>query len=269
MKTVIQVYERIKRKVVTFSKLLRFDKFKKKVGRKLVLSIEDSISLALFWKRQGIETKKSVYEILGLDRYCSYKTLVVSLNRFLKLAVVILALILKANRKRAHPVKHTDATDLPVCLMKNVDSHKTMKGLASLSKNTKGWYYGLKLHLTADLERRVLAVKITSANADDRQTLLELNKDLDGIFVADSGYVSRKLEQDFYIENKRILLTKPYKTMKKLITPLQFLLYNTRMTIELNFRNLKMFYGLLTSLPRSVDGYLSNYIYSLLAYLTA
>jgi len=27
-----------------------------------------------------------------------------------------------------------------------------------------------------------------------------------------------------------------------------------------------MFYGLITSLPRSVDGYFANYIYSLLAY---
>jgi len=269
MKTEIQVYERIKQKVVTFSKFLRFDKFKKKVGRKLALPLEDSVSLALFWKKQGIETKKSVYEILGFDRYCSYKTLVVSINRFLRLALVILALVLKINRKDTHPVKHTDTTDIPVCLLKNVDSHKTTKSLASLSKNTKGWYYGLKLHLTSDLNRKVLALKITSANASDRETFLSLNKDLIGIFVADSGYVSEKLEKRFYREGKRILFTKPYRTMKKLMTPFQFLLYNTRMTVELNFRNLKLFYGLLTSLPRSVDGYLANYIYSLLAYLIA
>jgi len=269
MKTEIQVYERIKQKVVTFSKFLRFDKFKKKVGRKLALPLEDSISLALFWKKQGVKTKKSVYEILEIERYCTYKTFVVSINRFLRLALVVLALILWLNRKDTHPVKHTDATDLPVCLMKNVDHHKTMKGLATLSKNTKGWYYGLKLHLTSDLNRKVLAVKITSANASDRKTFLDLNQGLTGIFVADSGYVSARLEKEFYLENKRILLTKPLKTMKKLMTYFQFLLYNTRMTIELNFRNLKLFCGLVTSLPRSVDGYLANYIYSLLAYLIA
>ena len=37
--------------------------------------------------------------------------------------------------------------------------------------------------------------------------------------------------------------------------------------IELNFRNLKMFFGLVTSLPRSVGGYLGNYISSILAYV--
>jgi len=36
--------------------------------------------------------------------------------------------------------------------------------------------------------------------------------------------------------------------MKKLATVFQTNLYNTRMLIELNFRNLKMFYGLETSL---------------------
>ena len=55
--------------------------------------------------------------------------------------------------------------------------------------------------------------------------------------------------------------------MKKLITEFQYHLYNTRMLIELNFRSLKMFHNLITSLPRSIDGYLSNYTHSLLAYV--
>ena len=90
-----------------------------------------------------------------------------------------------------------------------------------------------------------------------------------GVFVADAGYISKDLERDFFIENKRILFAKPRANMKKLATEFQTRLYNTRMQIEINFRNLKMFYGLETSLPRSVDGYLANYIYSLLAYVLA
>ena len=54
--------------------------------------------------------------------------------------------------------------------------------------------------------------------------------------------------------------------MKKMMTDWQEKLYQTRMMIELNFRSLKLFYGLVTSLPKSVDGYVANYIYSLLAY---
>ena len=252
MKIIIECYQRIKQQVSLISKQLRFGKLINKLGRKLALSIEESISLALFKQKQGIETKKSVFEILKPD--CSYKTLVVSMNRWSKLALVILTLILKHNRSKSHLVKHTDTTDIPVCLLKNSDHHKTMQGLASMWHTGKHHYYGLKLHLTSDLNRNVLAVKFTTANASDRETFLTLNKDLAGIFVADSGYVSHDLEAKFNQENKRILFVKPYKTMKKLVTDWQLWLYNTRMTIELNFRNLKMFYGLITSLPRSVMG---------------
>ena len=125
------------------------------------------------------------------------------------------------------------------------------------------------MHITTDLERRLLAIRFTSGNVHDRQVFLKLNKDLFGIFVADAAYVSKKLEKDFNIEGKRILFAKPRKNMKRLMTEFQFFLSKTRMLIELNFRSLKMFYGLVTSLPRSVNGYLANYIYSLLAYQIA
>ncbi len=63
-----------------------------------------------------------------------------------------------------------------------------------------------------------------------------------------------------------MLFAKPRKNMKKLITVWQKKLYDTRMIIELNFKNLKMFYGLITSLPRSINGYFANYLYAILAY---
>ena len=90
-----------------------------------------------------------------------------------------------------------------------------------------------------------------------------------GILVADAGYISKKLSKEFNQDGKRILFAKPRSNMKKLMTKWQEWLYGTRMLIEINFRNLKLFYGLVTSLPRSVDGYFANYIYSLLAYLIA
>ena len=34
------------------------------------------------------------------------------------------------NRSDAHLVKHTDSTDIPVCLNKNAKHHRTMRGLA-------------------------------------------------------------------------------------------------------------------------------------------
>ena len=53
------------------------------------------------------------------------------------------------------------------------------------------------------------------------------------------------------------------------MTKFEEALYGTRMRIEYNFRCLKLFYGLVTSLPRSVNGYLAHYVHSLLAYHVA
>ena len=41
--------------------------------------------------------------------------------------------------------------------------------------------------------------------------------------------------------------------------------YKGRWQIEMDFRSLKLFFGLLTSLPQSVNGYLANYFHAILA----
>lgn len=264
METKILLFEKIKTVVSFFSRHLKFDKFKNTTGRKLALSLEDILAVALFKQKNNIATKKAVYEIIKPN--CSYKTLVVNLNRFAYLAAIILVLILKINRAYSHPIKHIDSTEIPVCLFKNAHNHKTMKGLAKFGHNSKGTFYGLKMHIVTDLNRKILRIIFTAGNVDDREMVIPLSRDLLGIFMADAGYISQKLAKEFYEENKRILIAKPRANMKKIMTEFEEWLYGTRMLIELNFRNLKMFYGLVTSLPRSVGGYLANYIYSLLAY---
>ena len=237
----------------------------KSTGRKLSISPDTVIALGIVWKKQNIKTKKSLHQIFDIKS--SYKTLVVLLNTFALHTLIILGLIMKENRKYAHVIKHTDATDIPVCLNKNFKHHKTMKGLASWGYSSKGQYYGLKMNLTSDLEGRVLTLHFAPANGNDREAFKKMNKDLEGIFVTDTGYISKDLAREFFIENKRILLAKPKANMKKLATELQNKLYDTRMLIESHFRDLKLFKGLETSLPRSVNGYLANYIYSLLAHV--
>jgi transposase len=264
MKTIIKLYDDIVTKVKFFSKQLKL-KLSKSTGRPLKVKADNVIALSIFKQGCGIQTKKSVWKIFNLEPICTYKTLVVNMNRLSVYALLVIKSILDWNRKNSHLVKHTDSTDIPVCLNKNAKNHKTMKGLADWGYSGKGWYYGLKLHLTQDLERKVLSFSLTPATSSEREQFKKINKDLDGIFVADAGYTSEKLEKEFYKEHKRILFAKPRKNMKKIQTLIQAKLYDTRMLIELNFRNLKMFCNLVTSLPRSIDGYFANYIYSILA----
>lgn len=261
--TSIKIFKELRQTVNWFYSQLKLNKFEKLKGRKLAVSIPDIITLALFKQRQCILTKKSLFEIFRPK--CSYKTLVVNLIRFSNLALIILFVLLKINQRKASLVKHTDSTDVPVCLPKNARRHQTMKFVSSWAKNGKGWFYGLKLHLTTDLDRRLLNFKFTSGNIHDTRVFMDLNKNLEGTFIADAGYYSNKLNKEFYQEGKRILFSKPKKNMKKIITAWQFHLYNTRMNIEFTIRGLKMFHGLITSLPRSMNGNFANYIYSLLS----
>lgn len=264
MKTFIKLYDDIVTKVKFFSKQLKL-KLHKSTGRPLAVKSEETIAMSLFKQQNGIKTKKSIWKIFNLK--CSYKTLVVNMNRLSIYALLILKSIFLWNQKHSHVIKHTDSTDIPVCLNKNAKNHKTLNGLASWGYSGKGWFYGLKMTITTDLKRQMLGVKFASGNSDDRQIFRKINKDMEGIFVADAGYISKDLEKEFYIENKRILFARPKANMKRIATEWQLALYKTRMLIELNFRNLKMFHNLETSLPRSIDGYFGNYIYSLLAFV--
>jgi len=176
-------------------------------------------------------------------------------------------IIMRQGKKYQHLVKYTDATDIPVCLKKNGDRHRTMAGLASLGHSAKGWYFGLKLTITRDAEGRLLGLRFTSANENDREIFKQVNKDIYGIIVADAGYVSKTLEREMNIEGKRWVVIRPFKTMRKLMTDWQAELYRGRFQIEFDFRTLKLFHGLLTSLPRSVEGYLVNYLQALLSFV--
>lgn len=260
------VFDKIKQTVKFFSTKLRFDKFQNTTGRKLAISINNILSLSLYKSKQGIPTKKAVWDEFKNHFNCTYKTFVVNMNRWYFLALIILTLIMKINRKNCHLIKHLDSTEIPVCLFKNAHAHKTMKHFASYRKKGNKTFYGLKLHIITDLKRQLLSIKFTGAKTDDRDVVIKMSEGLTGMFVADAGYISEKLSKEFYQENKRILFAKPRSNIKKIMTKWQDRLYSTRMLIELNFRSLKMFYGLITSLPRSVDGYLANYIYSILAY---
>jgi len=236
-------------------------------GRPRKISKVDAMTLSLYQHQSTRATKKSVYEDFKEELKCSYKTLVVSMNASATMCLRLLFIIMRLGKKNQHLVKYTDATDIPVCLKKNADSHKTMADFASFARSSKGWFYGVKMMLTRDADGRMLGVKFTSANANDRDTFRKVNHDIFGIIVADAGFVSKQLEDDMNMDGKRWILIRPYKTMKKLMTQWQEDLYRGRFQIEFDFRSLKMFYGLVTSLPRSVNGYLANYIHALTSFV--
>lgn len=237
-------------------------------GRPRTLGMVQAIACGLFQKVVNIKTKKRTHQIL--ESRCSYRTFVRRVNEFAPEAALILAFLLKLNRGNDDcPVKITDSTDIPVCLVKNAKHHKTMAGLASWGKTGKGWFYGLKLHLTVSLNRKVLALAFTTGGAHDSTVFVKLNKKLKGLFLADAAYAGAKLVREFYEATGNLLFAAQRKNMKRIAAVWQNALYRFRMMIEWDIRSLKEFYGLGTSLPRSINGYLANYVYAILGYLLA
>ena len=265
LETSLTIYHNLKTIVAHIFSFLKFNEREHPKGRKPLLTNSEAVTVAILWRRQNIGSKRSLFEIL--EPPCSYNRFVVALNATGKYLAAVITAILRYFSEHAHLIKFTDATDIPVCLNKNVRHHRTMRGLAQWSKTGKGTFYGLKLHLSGDAEGRVLAIRLTPGNSDDRGIFRRMNEKLRGLFVADAGYVSEKLERDFCIEHERLLITCTRKNMKKLATPFHIKLLNLRMRVEIHFRVLKVCYGLVTSLPRSIDGYLTHYLSSIVAYL--
>ena len=94
-----------------------------------------------------------------------------------------LALLMKLNRTNAHPVKHIDSTELPVCLFKNANAHKTMRQYAQFRKKGSTTFYGLKLHIITDLKRKLLSINFTGAKTDDRAVVIKMSEGLTGSWL--------------------------------------------------------------------------------------
>lgn len=265
----LTIYDNLKQIITQLVTELNLNILPAPTGRPRKISKLDSLTLAVYQHTSTRVTKKSVYDDFKKFLKCSYKTLVVSMNQTAPLVKKILEILMGSFAKDAHPIKYTDATDLPVCLRKNADKHRVMKDFSGFGRSSKGWYFGLKMTMTRDFDGRILNLKFTHPGVSDRDIFRSINKNINGILVADAGYVSKKLEQEMNIENKRILLIRPYKTMKRLATFFQLAVYRGRFKIEFDFRVLKLFHGLVTSLPRSVNGYLANYLHALLSFVIA
>jgi len=160
-----------------------------------------------------------------------------------------------------------DSTKLPVCRNHRADTYKVAKGLAGWGHNWQGAYFGFKLHAAIDAAGRLSAVTFTPADVYDGKVTVRLVRSETKIVVGDSHYGGRIDREKLWREHGVIVVAPVHYTQKtQLMAQWQQKLLELRAKIESTFDALKEHLPLVSSFPRSLNGYLLHYVRILLGY---
>ena len=242
------------------------------VGRTPSLNQSEVITLALFGVFAGFKTRAHLYAHIrnyhfkDFPRLPKYKNFNALINRHVLEAAEILQILMAFNRKNSSfSIKFMDSTAVAVCKNKRIFHHKVCEGVAKRGMSSFGWFFGFKIHICVDEQGRLLSIQVTPGNTDDREPVLKLLKDIQGLVVADSGYVSDPLVQKLYRKGIHFL-TGVKKNMKKLMTKEQHKTLKLRQIVETALGVNKSSNNLVSSYARSVLGHFSRILYAFLAY---
>lgn len=245
------------------------------VGRKHKLTPAELITISLYrlvTKQQDFKTYYSFlkgYHTHEFPNLPHYSHVLEYQKQLLPLETMFLQLLMAINRSHFKNNKEylmfVDGSEVPVCTNKRIFNHKVGRGVAAKSKSTKGWFYGFRIHILCDRQGNLLGIKITPGNVDERKMVIKLLHDLQGILVADAGYISSELQKKLQRLNVWFV-TGVKRNQKKLMTKTNHLLLKARQRVETTIGILKQRLGLVTSLPRSIKGYQVHFILVCLAY---
>ncbi|QQS69951.1 IS982 family transposase [Candidatus Saccharibacteria bacterium] len=241
-----------------------------KTGRPPVLRDSELITI-LIWDglTESHRPLKDLYKWIERDypdyfpKLPKYQNFVAQAHRNLEQLVYLLQLTLQISSE----VRFADSTMLPVCKLIRAERHKVAKAVAAFGKNWQGYHYGFKLHASVDHLNRLCAVVFTPADQHDNQAEEQLANEHTRILVGDSHYGGSVQRRRLWEQYKTIVVAPPhYKQRKQVMASWQHLLLTLRPKIEAVFDYLKEHKHLVTSFPRSVQGYFVHYLRVLLGY---
>ena len=168
------------------------------------------------------------------------------------------------------PRRFADSTMLPVCRWVRAKSHRVAADIAKWGRNHQDWFYGFKLHLSIDHLNRLCAAVFTPANEHDNQVMEKLVNGHTKILVGDSHYGGSVQRRRLWRLFRTSVVAPPHVSQKrKLLTAVQLRLLRLRPKIEAVFGILKEKFRLVSSCPRSINGYFVHYFRILLGYQMA
>ena len=178
----------------------------------------------------------------------------------------VLVLLLYCLFSPGKGIAYVDSTPLAVCHPKRISRNKVFKGLATLGKTTKGFFFGFKLHLITDTQGNILRARITGGNVDDRKVIPQMTQGLTGLLFGDKGYICHKLFLRLYRRGLK-LITGIRKNMKNILVDWnEKILLRKRSLIETVFDYLKNKFQLEHTRHRSPFNMLVHLISTLIVY---
>ena len=194
----------------------------------------------------------------------SYSRFVVLKSRIL--SYLILLLEWYSYQAKITGVSYIDSTPIAVCHPKRISRNKVFGDIATLAKSTKGWFFGLKLHLLINETGEIQGLKLTKGNVDDRSPVPELTKRITGLLFGDKGYLKQELFFDLYNKGLK-LVTGIKKNMKNKLMPLiEKVLLRKRSIIETVFSVLKGSFEIEHTRHRSIWNAFVHILSALVAY---
>jgi Transposase DDE domain len=193
----------------------------------------------------------------------------VSYNRFVELmpsALVGLCAYLNSRKGSCTGIQFVDSTSIIVCNNKRIFNHKVFEAIAQRGKNTMGWFFGFKLHIIVSDIGELLGFKLTPANTDDREPLIDLSEGLFGKLFGDKGYISKVIFETLFAKGLQ-LITPIRRNMKNKLMPLfDKLLLRKRSIVETINDQLKNISQIEHTRHRSIWNFMVNLVAGLIAY---
>lgn len=242
----------------------------KKPTREPKINHSELLTIVLLYHQSPCKNFKYFY-MSYLQLYKSEFVTLPSYTRFIALkprVLTYLVLLLEwyMYQSQSTGVSYIDATSLAVCHPKRVSRNKVFAGIAALGKTTKGWFFGLKLHLLINELGEIQGLKLTPGNIDDRVPVPNITKRITGLLFGDKGYIKQELFDELYVRGIK-LVTGIKKNMKNKLMPLfEKILLRKRSIIETVFSVLKGSFELEHTRHRSIWNAFVHILSTIVAY---
>jgi hypothetical protein len=270
MKDILELYCLVDDFCKEYSKYLLAQQHRKPT-RICKISVSVIITIILLYQRSNYRDFKNFY-INHYVIFCKEFAVMPCYSRFVELMkrtepyFEMLLQWLCLQVYNSTEIAYIDATSISVCTNKRTSTHQVFRGIAKIGKTTKGWFYGLKLHIIINEKGELMNFIFSSGNVDDRAVVPDLTHRLTGLLLGDKGYISQNLSETLYNRGLKILTGIKKNMQNKLISIYEKMLLQKRNVVESVFNILKNHFKLEHTRHRSPINACVHLLSTLVAY---